>query len=191
MSLAGALALGLSGCGRGSGASHADAEVRALFAAVSADGRSHSFQRICRHEMWGVIGQLDRLVGGSCEQDLAAEWAEGVQLARVGPATHVIVKNNTATVRDGPSPDRAIRIRGRWLLAEFPKNRRHATPDGARETLDSVNRILRARHQRVNPETGALEDRQRAGPRPPRPSSIAWHVPRGFSEVVRGSRSAR
>jgi hypothetical protein len=129
----------LAACGGQSRAGRQEAEVRALFASIASDGRGHNFTRICRDEMAGVLRELDYLVGGHCAKDLAAEWAEGVQLTRVGPDTRVSVKGNAATIYDGPTPDRAISVRDQWVLAEFPRNKRLAKSGEAREVLDQVN----------------------------------------------------
>jgi hypothetical protein len=83
--------------------------------------------------------------GGSCPKDLAAERAEGVELSRVGSSTRVAVTGNRATVFDGPAPDSAVRVNGRWQLAEFPRNNRHADVGEACEAAESIDRGLRAR----------------------------------------------
>src|SRR5438445_11092548 len=93
--LVSALCASLAGCG-GHGTKPGEAEVRALVAAVTADGRARNFGRICTEEMSGVLRQLDYLVGGNCAKDLAAEWAEGVQLATRGPSSRIVAIGNTA-----------------------------------------------------------------------------------------------
>lgn len=46
-----AVAFLLAGCGSNSQTAHTQAEVRAMFTTVAADGRTHDFKRICQHEM--------------------------------------------------------------------------------------------------------------------------------------------
>jgi hypothetical protein len=151
-------ALVLASCGGQQRANPAEAEVRALIASVLVDGRAHNFARVCKDDMSGVIKQLDYLVGADCTTDLATEWAEGVQLTSAGPSTHIAIKGNAATIFDGESPDRAIQVQGRWLLAEVPRNKRLAVADEARGTLESLNRGFRVRFRsEINAETGRLE----------------------------------
>ena len=157
----------LIGCGRQSRESRAEAEVRTLFATVAAEGRTHNFARICQDEMIGLLRELDYLVGGNCAKDLAAEWAEGVQLSTIGHGTRIVVTGNKATVYDGPSPDSAMRVNGVWQMAELPRNRRFRATGEAQEAMEGVNRGLRAHHMpTLNPETGRIGA---TGPLPPEP----------------------
>jgi hypothetical protein len=80
-----AVAFLLAGCGNNPQAAHAQAEVRALFTTVAADGRTHDFKRICQHEMDAQLRQLIYLVDGNCTKMMAAEWTEGVQLSHHQP----------------------------------------------------------------------------------------------------------
>lgn len=150
-----AVAFLLAGCGNNSQPVHAQAEVRALFTTVAADGRTHDFKRICQHEMDAQLRQLIYLVGGNCTKMMAAEWTEGVQLSRIAPTTHIVVSGNTATVLDGAAPDRAVYSEGRWEMAETPRNKRFDKSGEARETAITINKLLREHHQSGSvPETG-------------------------------------
>lgn len=144
----------LAGCGSNSQAPHAQAEVRAMFTTVAADGRTHDFKRICQHEIDVQLRQLIYLVGGSCTKMMAAEWTEGVQLSRIGSKTRIVVSGNTATVLDGTAPDRAVYAEGRWEMAEAPRNKRFDKSGEARKTAITINKLLREHHQpALVPET--------------------------------------
>ncbi len=73
---------------------------------------------------------------------MASFWAEGVQLEGVGPGTHVVVHDGVALVLDGGTPDRFVKVDGRWLLAELPRNRRHRVQGEACETAISLPQTL-------------------------------------------------
>lgn len=149
-----AVASFLAGCGSNSQTAHTQAEVRAMFTTVAADGRTHDFKRICQHEMDAQLRQLIYLVGGNCPKMMAAEWTEGVQLSRIGPKTRVIVSGDTATVLDGAAPDRAVYADGRWEMAETPRNKRFDKSGEARKTATTINKLLREHHQpELVPET--------------------------------------
>ena len=135
-----------AGCGGNVHATRDESEVRSLFRAIAADGRAHNFAHICRDEMSTVLPELDYLVGGRCADDLATEWLEGVQLSRIVSSTRVVVTGTRAMVFDGPAPDSAVRVNGRWKLAEFPRNTRHAAVGEACEVAESIGRGLRASH---------------------------------------------
>ncbi|HEY1457418.1 MAG TPA: hypothetical protein VGF15_02765 [Solirubrobacteraceae bacterium] len=96
--------------------------------------------------MTATLKQLDYLVGGNCSTDLGNEWTEGVQSTSIGPHAHRHLWD-TATVLDGPAPDRALRVNGSWKLAEFPRNKRFDTQDEAQTATETVNRILLAHHR--------------------------------------------
>jgi hypothetical protein len=154
---AGLLAAGLllAGCSAHTCAAHTPAEVRAMFAAVNADGRAPRYQRICQHDLDAQLQQLARLVGANCAKTMAAEWAEGVQLARIGASTRIVVSGDAATVFDGGAPDRAIYTNGRWEMAETPRNHRFDTPHEARDATTTINQTLREHHlPTVRPEGG-------------------------------------
>ncbi|MGH2832071.1 MAG: hypothetical protein ACRDK2_04790 [Solirubrobacteraceae bacterium] len=136
----------LAGCGSQAHTGRAETEVRTLFAAIAANGRAHRFASICEGEMTATLKQLDYLVGGNCSTDLGNEWTEGVQLTSIGPHTHIVISGDTATVFDGPAPDRALRVNGTWKLAEFPRNKRFNTQDEAHTATETVNKILLAHH---------------------------------------------
>lgn len=145
----------LAGCARHTRAAHTPAEVRAMFAAVNADGRARHFRRICQHDMDAQLQQLAYLVGANCSKTMAAEWAEGVQLARITPSTRIILSGDTATVFDGAAPDRAVYADGRWEMAETPRNQRFDRPHEAREATTTINRTLREHHlPLMRPEGG-------------------------------------
>jgi hypothetical protein len=150
-----AAALLPAGCGGPSRTAHTQAEVRAMFAAVAADGQAHDFGRICQYEMDAQLRQLAYLVGANCMKTMAAEWVEGVQLSRIGSKTRIVISGNTATVFDGVAPDRAVYANGRWELAETPRNRRFDRSGEAREATTTINRLLREHHQ---PELGSEAD---------------------------------
>ncbi len=123
-----------------------------MFATVAADGRAHNFGQICKREMDAELRQLAYLVGADCVEAITAEWAEGVQLSRIGAETRIVVSGNTATVFDGAAPDRALYADGRWEIAEPLRNRRFDKPNEAQEAAAKVNRLLREHHQ---PELGS------------------------------------
>lgn len=149
-----AVAFLLAGCGSNSQTAHTQAEVRAMFTTVAADGRTHDFKRICQHEMDAQLRQLIYLVGGNCPKMMAAEWTEGVQLSRIGPKTRIVVSGDTATVLDGAAPDRAVYADGRWEMAETPRNKRFDKSGEARKTATTINQLLREHHQpELVPET--------------------------------------
>ncbi len=126
-----------------------------MFASVAADGRAHDFGQICKNEMDAELRQLAYLVGADCVKAIAAEWAEGVQLSRIGAETRIVVSGNTATVFDGAAPDRALYTEGRWEMAETPRNRRFDKPNEAQEAAVTINRVLREHHQpELDSETG-------------------------------------
>jgi hypothetical protein len=143
----------LAGCGGHTRAAHTPAEVRAMFAAVNADGRAHRYQRICQHHLDAQLQQLAHLVGANCAKTMAAEWAEGVQLARIGASTRIVITGDAATVFDGGAPDRAVYTDGHWEMAETPRNQRYDTPHEAREATTTINQTLREHHlPTVRPE---------------------------------------
>ncbi len=127
------------GCGASHSAKPSEAEVRALFARVASAGRAADFAHICKSEMSPALLQLDYLAGGDCASDLRAEWHEGVELAKIGSQTRVVIDGRKAVVFDGAAPDSAIKVRGRWLLAEFPRNRRHALVGEACQTARATD----------------------------------------------------
>ncbi len=141
LATAGLLAAGLllAGCGGHTHSAHTPAEVRAMFAAVNADGRAHRYQRICQHDLDAQLQQLAYLVGANCPRTMAAAWAEGVQLARIGTSTRIVLSGDTATVFDGGTPDRAIYTNGRWEMAETPRNHRFHTPHEAQDATTTIN----------------------------------------------------
>lgn len=148
-------ALTAASCG-GQGTSRAQSEVRALYNAVAADGRAHRFVSICDQDYSGLLKQLDYLFKIDCAKDLAAAWAEGVQLTHIGPHTRIVISGRTATVFDGASPDRVYFTQGRWMLAEIPRNRRHARPNEALEVAKELNPGFRKEHlPELTPETPA------------------------------------
>jgi hypothetical protein len=151
-----ACTLGSASCGGQSGTSRVQSEVRALFAAVAADGRAGHFATICDHDYSGLLKQLNYLFKINCAKDLAAEWAEGVQLTHVGPSTRIVISAGTAAVYDGVSPDRASFWHGRWVMAEVPRNRRHARPNEALEVAKELSPGFRKGHlPELNSETPA------------------------------------
>jgi hypothetical protein len=148
--------VGVSCGGQSGGASRSQSEVRALFAAVAADGHARRFGAICHREMSGLLRQLAYLVDADCPKVLAAEWAEGVQLTHIGSTTRILISGRTATVFDGGSPDRAYLMNGRWVLAEMPRNKRHARPNEALEVARELNPGLHKEHlPELNEETSA------------------------------------
>lgn len=140
-------------CGQ-SATSGAQNEVRGLYKAVAADGRDHHFAAICDQYWSGLLKQLDYLFKINCPKALAAEWAEGVHLTRVGPGTRITVAGKTATVFDGSSPERAVFEQGRWKLLEFPRNYRHDRRNEALEVAKELNPEFRKEHlPELNAET--------------------------------------
>jgi hypothetical protein len=149
-------ALANSACGGQSDYSRAQSEVRALFTAAAADGRTGRFATICTEDYSGLLKQLDYLFKIDCAKDLKAEWAEGVQYAHVGPSTRIVVSGKSATVFDGGTPDRAYLTRSGWRLVEFPRNRRHTDPNEVQEVIDKLNPGFRKQHlPLLGPETSA------------------------------------
>jgi hypothetical protein len=159
------LGVGVVGCGGQPADKRAEADARSLVSTVVSAARDRDFAKICRRDVADVVRQLLYLVGGRCSQDMADTWAEGVQLTNVGRNTRVLITGNAATILDGPTPDRAARVEGAWRLSEMPRNRRFATDEEARKTVETLNRVLRAEHKpTIEPETGRLGPH---GPVPP------------------------
>ncbi len=149
-------ALGAVACGGQSGESGAQSEVRALFVAAAADGRAGNFKAVCDQDYSGLLKELDYLFKADCERDLKEEWAEGVQLAHVGPGTRIVISGKSATVFDGGSPDRAYLTQIGWKLVEGPRNRRHADPNEVQELITKLNPGFRKEgFPELGPETPA------------------------------------
>lgn len=139
-------ALSAFSCGGQSATSHTQSEVRALYSAVAADGRTHRFASICEDDYSGLLKQLDYLFKVNCPKALASEWAEGVQLTHIGPRTRITITGKTATVFDGPIPDRAVHVRGRWALLESPRNHGSTRSNEALEVARELNPGFRKEH---------------------------------------------
>jgi hypothetical protein len=144
----------LAGCGTSAKPTRAQAEVRALFGTVAAEARAHDFGPICDDQLDSELRELLYLVGANCWKVLASDWVEGVQLSKIGPNTRIVVSGKSATIYDGPVPDRAVLTDGRWKLAEMPRNKRHAMSEEAQQTAAQLNPSLRAHHL---PEVGSVD----------------------------------
>jgi hypothetical protein len=147
-------ALGVASCKGQSGNSHAQSEVRALYKAVAEDGRAHRFTAICDQYSSGLLKELYYLFKIDCPKLLAGKWAEGVQLARIGPSTRITISGKTATVYDGLLPDKAVLVRGRWTLLESPGNHRASRQNEVLEAVRELNPGFRKHHRpELNLET--------------------------------------
>jgi len=122
----------LASCGGGSRQQRSEAAVRALFARVAQEAAVGRFDRVCSELMAPALVRLDRLVGGDCPHDLAEAWREGVQLSRVSATTRIVIRGRAASAFDGDTPDQAVQLHtGTWVLADFPRNARHAQSNEA------------------------------------------------------------
>jgi hypothetical protein len=122
--------LALAGCSSASAPQNV-AGVRAMYRSIGLDAGAGDFIDICRSYMDPALSAAVKRTNNDCSAASSTSrlerWAEKVRLSKVRAATRIAVSGQQALVYDAGKPERAVYVKGQWLLAEVPELARVGT----------------------------------------------------------------
>jgi hypothetical protein len=96
-----------------------------LYRAVGLDASAGNFVDICQSYMDEQLREEVKRSVKNCSTSsstsILERWAEKVRLAKVRAGTRIVVSGREALVYDGVKPEKALYVRGQWVLAEVPE----------------------------------------------------------------------